>query len=105
MPAHRSIADLLRHEVEADSKPLLAVARATNTGQPTLWRFVHEGTDPGLALAERLMHHYGYVVVKADAAKGLNVHRPATDPPTRRKEQRLRNTVAKAKTTGRKTGK
>ncbi len=99
MPAHRSIAALLRHEVARADLNLNAIAKETGVLQPPLWRFVNEETDPPLATAERLLRYFGYVVVKeseADSA-GIAYIRPTANPSTRRVEQRERNAAEREK--------
>lgn len=93
MPTHRSIADLLRHEVAHADQPLTTIAIQTGVLQPPLWRFVHEQTDPPLATAERLLRFFGYVVAKESDVKaaGIAYVRPTANPKTRRVEQRRRN--------------
>lgn len=93
MPAHRSIAALLRYEVANAELKLNAIAKETGVLQPPLWRFVNEETDPPLGTGERLLRYFGYVVVKeSDAeAAGIAYVRPSANPHTRRVEQRERN--------------
>ena len=101
MPAHRSIAALLRHEVARADLNLNAIAKETGVLQPPLWRFVNEETDPPLGTAERLLRFFGYVVVKeADAeAAGIAYVRPTANPSTRRVEQRERNAAQREQAT------
>jgi hypothetical protein len=101
MPIHRSIAALLRYEVNHSELPLNSVAKQTGVTQPALWRFVNEETDPPLATGERLLAHFGYVVVKqSDAeAAGIAFTGPAANPHTRRVEQRERNAAERTKGT------
>ncbi len=101
MPAHRSIAALLRYEVAHADLNLNAVAKETGVLQPPLWRFVNEETDPPLATAERLLRYFGYVVVKETDAKaaGIACVRPTANPKTRRVEQRERYAAEREKAT------
>lgn len=101
MPAHRSIADLLRHEVSHANLPLNTVALQTGVLQPPLWRFVNEQTDPPLATAERLLRYFGYVVAKESDVKaaGIAYIRPTANPKTRRVEQRERYAAQREKAT------
>jgi hypothetical protein len=97
MPTFSSIADLLRHKILTAPEKMAGVARAAGVLQPPVWRFVHEGTDPKLGVAERLLAHFGYVLVPADEAHGTNIVRPAREPETARTRQRERNRLKKEK--------
>ena len=84
-----SIADLLRREIERSDQTLSELARATGVLQPRLWNFVH-GDQPSLKLesAEKLLAHFGYVVVKKGEPRATHRQDRRTAHTTRAKRRR-----------------
>jgi hypothetical protein len=85
-----TIADMLRREIERSPETLTAIARATGILQPPLWRFVHEGVDPKLESAEKLLAYFGYVVKKkGQRTVKRRPSRPAAAGPRAKRGRRL----------------